>query len=301
MKKNRILVTGSSGFIGKNLTEYFSHTYHLFTPTHKELDLLDSQRVYRFIADNKIEYIIHAANVGGKRFDDHQGDIVGINLRMFFNIVRAQDLVKKIIYFGSGAEFDKSRPIKNVTEEDLGKRIPTDDYGFYKYVCSRYVNDLSDRKIVCLRLFGVYGKYEDYLWRFISNAIVKNLLLLPIDINKNVYFDYLYVNDLMKITDYFISHETKYNIYNAVSGTKIDLITFASKINALSSFKSKIIIRNQGLNMEYTASNARLTKEIKGFKFTSINEGISDLFAWYRKNINLIDRGKIVSQQIDIS
>lgn len=300
MNKKRILITGGSGFVGKNLKEYFSDKYQLFVPTHKQLDLLDTEKVDRYISHNQIDYIIHAANIGGKRTDSSHEDIIGANLRMFFNIVRQQNLVKKIIYFGSGAEFDKSGPINKATEEDLGERIPKDDYGFYKFVCARYVDNLSDGKIVCVRLFGVYGKYEDYFVRFISNAIVKNILLLSIDINQNVYFDYLYIKDLMKTVDYFMNHKTKYNIYNAVSGTKIDLITIASKINSLSPYKSKVIIRNKGFNKEYTASNARLRREIEGFRFTTIDDGIKDLSNWYRKNIKLIDREKIISQQSDI-
>ncbi len=294
--KNNILITGGSGYIGKNLAEYFSTKYHLFIPTHRELDILETDKISWFVADNHIDYIIHAANVGGKRSKKNLSNVIGLNLKMFVNIIKQQSLVKRIIYFGSGAEFDKTRPIKNVKEEDLGKRIPINDYGFYKYVCSRLVENLTSKKIINLRLFGVYGKHEDYLIRFISNAIVKNLLLLPIDINQNVYFDYLYINDLVRITDYFIRHDSKYNIYNVASGLKIDLITIAAKINAISSHQSKIIIRKQGLNKEYTASNIRLTKEIAGFKFTSIEEGISDLYQWYRKRLDLIDRKKIISQ-----
>ena len=71
------------------------------------------------------------------------------------------------------------------------------DYGFSKYLISQYI-EKSDN-CVCLRLFGVFGKYEDYEYKFISNAIVKNLLQMPIRIRQNVYFDWLYINDLMKI------------------------------------------------------------------------------------------------------
>jgi hypothetical protein len=54
------------------------------------------------------------------------------------------------------------------------------------WVTSKYI-EKSD-SIVQIRIFGTYGEYENYRFKFITNAIVKNLLNLPIIINKNVYF-----------------------------------------------------------------------------------------------------------------
>ena len=295
MKKN-ILITGGSGFIGQNFKEHFPSKYTIYSPTHLDIELTEEKQVEGFFKKNKIDAVIHCANIGGTRNTTQLNDIVPINLRMFLNLLRCKRYYKKLIFLGSGAEYNKNQPLVKVKETDFDKSVPVDDYGFYKYVCSRFIE--REKNIVNLRLFGLYGKHEDYLLRFISNAIVKNLLLLPIDINQNVYFDYLYINDLIRIIDYFINHETKYNIYNVSSGLKIDLITIARKINAISPFQSKFIIRKQGLNNEYTASNTRLTREMKDFKFTSIEEGISDLYKWYGKRLDLIDRKKIISQMV---
>lgn len=295
MKKN-ILITGGSGFIGQNFKERFSSKYSIYSPTHQDLELTEEKQVEGFFKKNKIDAVIHCANIGGTRNTIQLSDIVSVNLRMFLNLLKSKRYYKKMIFLGSGAEYDKRQALVKVKETDFDISVPVDDYGFYKYVCSRLIE--REKNIVNLRLFGIYGKYEDYSLRFISNAIVKNLLLIPIDINQNVFFDYLYINDLIRIIDYFINHETKFNFYNVSSGIKIDLITLARKINAISPYRSKIIIRRKGLNKEYTASNTRLTKEIKGFKFTSIEEGISDLYKWYRKRLDLIDRKKIISQMV---
>ncbi len=295
MKKN-ILITGGSGFIGQNFKEHLFSKYTIYSPIHRDLELTDEKKVEGFFKKNKIDVVIHCANVGGTRNTIQLDDIVSINLRIFLNLLRCKRYYKKMIFLGSGAEYGKDQALVKVKESNFDKSVPVDDYGFYKYVCSRLIE--REKNIVNLRLFGIYGKYEDYLLRFISNAIVKNLLSIPIDINQNVFFDYLYINDLIRIIDYFINHETKYNFYNVSSGIKIDLITLARKINAISPYQSKVIIRKQGLNKEYTASNVRLTKEIKDFKFTSIEEGISDLYKWYGKRLDLVDRKKIISQSV---
>ena len=44
------------------------------------------------------------------------------------------------------------------------------------------------------------------------------------------------------------------------------------------SFKSEIIIKNEGLNKEYTANNSRLLSQIGQFKFTSYSNGINKLY-----------------------
>ncbi len=285
----RILITGGGGFVGKNLTEnILKKKYALLAPTSKELNLLDEAAVTDYILQNKIEIIIHGANIGGGRNTIGMVDTIHTNLRMFFNVVRNTRLVKKIIHFGSGAEYDKSRPLQSISETEFDKHVPQDDYGFYKYVCSKYIEQDTTNKLVCLRLFGIYGKYENYLFKFISNAIVKNLLRLPITIMQNVYFDYMYISDLAPIISFFIEHTPKYNHYNIATGKKIDLITLAGIINSIGSFKSEIFVRNPGLQNEYSANNKRLLQEVP-VEFTSHEKAIENLYAWYKKNLHKFD------------
>lgn len=291
LKGKKIFISGASGFIGRNLKEYLQKKYTIFAPTHKELELLDQDKVRNYILKNKIDLILHCAIVGGGKEDLGMRNIVDSNLKLFFNIVRNAEFVDKIIHFGSGLEYDKNRPLKSIKEEDFDNKIPSDAYGFYKYVCAKYSE--NSKNIYDLVLFGIYGKYENYAYRFISNAIVKNLLKMPIIINQNVYFDYLYIDDLVKIVEFFTAHKPKYKIYNAASGKKTDLISIAKLINSVSNFKSKIIVLNKRLSNEYTASNKRLLKELKGFKFTLHKTAIKEMYNWYKNRMYLIDIKKI--------
>ena len=289
----KILITGSNGFLGKNLSEHFSAKHELFLPSHSELDLLNSESVREYIYTNEIDQIIHCANFGGNRDSAEAKNVVEGNLRMFFNIVRNQDSVERILYFGSGAEYGKHRNLKKVSEQQFDEVVPKDDYGFYKYVCNKYVQ--KSKNIFNLRLFGVFGKYENYEMRFISNAIVKNLLGMDITLNQNVVFDYLYVSDLMKITEYFLTASSlKFSTYNITPDTSIDLATISEIINNLSQHKSRIKILNPGMNFEYTASNSRLKNEIKDLNFTPYEKSISELYSYYKGILPKIDKDKIL-------
>lgn len=291
MTKKNIFITGGSGFIGKNLNEYLAGSYNLFSPSHKELDLLDESSVVNFVKKNNIHIIINCANIGGGRDTTHVKDVVHTNLRMFFNIMKCSDIVKKVIHFGSGAEYDKSKPIIDVREEDSKKSIPKDDYGFYKYVCSRFIE--KSKNIICLRLFGVYGKHENYLFKFISNAIVKNLLHMPIFIKQNTIFDYLYIDDLMYMIKYFIEHEGPEHIYNATRGEKIDLKTIAEMINSVSDYTSEVTVLNPGFNNEYSSNNDKIVKVIKDIQFTPHKQAIRKLYLWYKEHIKEIDQNEV--------
>ena len=45
------------------------------------------------------------------------------DLRMFLNLEKNKDKFGKMFYFGSGAEYDKTKPIVQVKETDIGKSI----------------------------------------------------------------------------------------------------------------------------------------------------------------------------------
>jgi len=288
MEVKNILIAGGSGFIGRNILKSLGKKYEFLAPPHRELDLADTHSVSNYISDHKIDVIINCAAYGiyGAKIQD----IVSRNLRIFFNIAQNLGKIEKIIHLGSGAEYDRSRSIVKIKEKDFDQRIPEDDYGFYKYVCSKYI-EKSDN-IVSLRLFSVYGKY-DADFKFIPNTIIRNLLKQDIIIDQNVTFNHLFIEDLMPILNYFILNKPKFKSYNIIPDQSIDLITICKTINEISDYKSKIVVLNKGLNNEYTGDNSRLRSEISNLKFTNYKQGIGKLFKYYKENLDKMDKGVI--------
>jgi len=274
-----IFLTGGNGFVGRNIYEQLKNRYRILVPLRKELDLLDEKQVNTYFNKNKIDVVIHCALVGGSRIEEHVTSSLLDNLRIFFNLLNNKQRFSKMIHLGSGAEYDKSKPIIKIKEDDFGKTIPKDEYGLFKFLCSKFIE--KEKNIVCLRVFGLFGKYEDYRYRFISNAIMNNLKGLPITLNQNVFFDYVYIDDFIKIIDFFITHKPKYKFYNIGTGKNIDILTIAKKINNIADKKSKIKVKNNGLNNEYSCNNKRLMNELKGFEFESFDKSLNKLYKWY--------------------
>ena len=267
-----ILLTGSGGFIGSHLKEYLQNKYNLFTPRSFELNLLDGLSVKKYIETNKINFIIHSASCGVRITPDATlEDVAKPNLEMFNHLADCVNSNCPMITFGSGAEYDKSHPLHKIKEEDFGKSIPKDPYGYSKYLISKEIEKREN--ILNLRIFGIYGQGEDAS-RVTSCIINDNLSHRPIKLNQNVVFDFIWIDDFCKIVEYFIENPSKEKFINVAPTESVQIVDLANIVNDFSDFKSEIIIKNEGLNKEYTGDNKRLLNEIKNFKFTSYEEGM---------------------------
>ena len=231
---SRIAILGARGFVGKNLVEHLTGKHTVFAITRNEIDLLDEIAVQEFLKEQKIEVVINCANQGGSRktgYDVQTASVIGNNLKMFFNIERCLTPDMKMINFGSGAQYNKARDLVKVKEETIGDVIPKDDYGYSKYVMSKYIQAKGAKNIYNPIIFGLYGQKEDYTFKFISNAILKNILNMPIVINQNVVFDYLYLGDFLRIIDAMIEKDFAYQEFNITPTESIDLVSIAKIIN----------------------------------------------------------------------
>ena len=289
----KILLTGANGFIGRNLREKLESSYDIEYPARSLLDLHDTEAVEDYLRKGCFDVVLHAANTNNfRRQNVSPYDSLDGNLRMFFNLERCRKLYGKMYCFGSGAEYDMQHYLPNMPETYFGQYIPKDAYGFSKYIISRSCE--HDENIYDLRLFGVFGKYEEWERRFISNAICRALKGMDITIQKNVYFDYLWVDDLGNIVKWFIENSPKHKHYNVCRGDKIDLYSLACLVKEVLGIGCDIIVKEPGWKPEYSGSNERLLYEMGGFCFKDIKEAVMELCEYYKDNLDLIDEYKLV-------
>lgn len=289
----RIFLTGSGGFIGRNLKERLSGRYELYSPSSKELNLLDEAQVDDCLMHGSFDAVIHAStwNATATSVKD-VSQVLRNNLRMFFNLARGTSHYGKMIYYGSGAEYDKSVPLVRVGESSFGVRVPHDDYGFSKYVMARHAE--RSRNIYNLRLFGVFGKYEDWRIRFISNACCKAIFDMPITMRQNVLFDYMHVDDVVSVTEWFLNHEPRESTYNVCTGAAVDLLTLAERVIAVSGKRPEIRVSRPGMGNEYSGDNSRLIGEIGEYAFRDLDGAIREMYRWYLERQDSIDRESLL-------
>lgn len=291
----KILLTGGTGFVGKNVKEYFEGKYDIYAPTSRELNCIDEQAVYKHLSEKHYDLVLHFA-VYGDGIDKSKDGTKSLeyNLRIFSNFAKNCNLFGKMIYTGSGAEYDKRYPIQMVKENDLQNHsIPVDQYGLMKYMINQIIEQSSN--IYNLRLFGIFGKYEYWKTKYISNLCCKSIKGIPLSLRKNCYFDYLWIDDFCRMLDSFIRLESpKYHVYNAVRGERIDLLSLAKLVNEIGAEEQKIIVCQEGYANEYTANNDRIMQELPDLEFTDIKSSIIKLYEWYNQHQDEIDNYSLI-------
>ena len=289
--KKTIMILGSNGFVGRNLKEWFSNDcrYQLLCPSHAELDLLNEASVKAFLQQYRPDVVINAAVCRNPLFfkTESPGSELEQDLRMFYILEKHHALYGKMLYFGSGAEFDKRFSIASVAEDAFTNEVPTTEYGLAKYVIGKSIE--ASTNIYNLRIFGLFGKYENWKTTFISGACCKALKDIPISIRQNVIFDYLFIDDFCRIVHWFVDNKPKYHTYHVASGRKIDLLTLANAVKTISGHDVPIIVCHPGMGNEYTADVKRLAAENMNFHITPLEESSQSLLAYYKGIIDRID------------
>lgn len=237
--KQRILITGANGFIGKSLIELLDKSkFEIISKNSKELDITNLDKLSDFFEENKnIDFVIHTATVGGRWNDPNTPRVFYENTKMFENLILFKNNYKLMIMFGSGAE--------------LIDPFPLNYYGLAK----KYVTEKIKKEnlpVINLRLWGCFGKYEK-IDRFIKANITRYKNKEPMIIHQDKYMDYFYINDLNKIVDDILKN---YNLtlkkeINLTYPDTYKLSQITAYINTLSEYRVEVKIEKPELAQSY--------------------------------------------------
>jgi GDP-L-fucose synthase len=198
----KILITGGNGNIAKIIAKNLSSEYDITLITRNDFDLLDELSVSNYLMDKEFDVLIHTAIKGGRRTKEETGQVVYENLIMFENLMKYNHKFKLIINFDSGAIYDRSTDIYCRKEEEL-KTIPTDYYGFSKYII--YKRSLLYTNVVNFRIFNIFHVNEEPD-RFIKACYLAKKNRTNVKIYQDKYFDFMYEDDFIKIIKYYINN-----------------------------------------------------------------------------------------------
>ena len=150
----KLVILGATGFIGKSLSEYFSSwdSFEVLTPTRRQLDLRSKDICQKYFAINRPDYVINCAVTVNS---------VEETLSSYFNVASCHENFGRMIYFGSGAEYNPSRYIPLMKEHYSTNSFPAEGYPFSKWVIGNEIERNILKNIINLRLFAVYGIYEN--------------------------------------------------------------------------------------------------------------------------------------------
>ncbi len=239
----KVLIIGGTGFFGYHLIKEAKKRNWKVTSISKKspkksrfhknvnykLANFENLRSLKKIITKDFDYVINAGGYGNhpdfgkagkKLFNSHFLGTVNLT-KIFLN-----KKIKKFVQIGSSAEYGKCKsPIR-----ENANCSPNTPYGQAKYVCSNYLQSLSNSSnfpATILRFFLVYGPRQD-LNRLIPQVIINSLKNKNFPITKgDQYCDFCYIDDAVKATFLtLLSKNTNGEIINIGSGkpTKVKKI-----------------------------------------------------------------------------
>lgn len=242
----KIFFTGHRGFLGKSCIPHLENFHEVFT---SEIDLTNDHDLEKFILKNKIDFIIHAAVRAGRRNEPDTASNLYDNLLMFENLARFEI---PMINFCSGAAYDRRFPIENVTEDELGKTIPVDNYGLSKFIISKRI--LTIDHVWNLRFFNCFGK-EETKDRFTAVNIRNYKNKKSMILHKNMHMDFFYIEDFIRVLDFYINSIFSISVpkdLNLVYQQKYSFVELAELINTLSTHQVDIELHDDSYYNSYT-------------------------------------------------
>jgi nucleoside-diphosphate-sugar epimerase len=311
LKGRKILITGSTGFIGANIVRRFikiGAEVHILSRTTSNkwrikdilkdineycVDLLDYEKLEAIILDIEPEIIFHTVVYGGYPFQKDIKKIIGSNFIGTINLVNACKKVdfELLVNTGSSSEYGiKSKPMD---EEDISE--PVNDYGVSKAAATLYCQAVSRREkrpIVTLRLFSPYGYYEEQT-RLIPSVVVSCLRGRNPEISSpNSVRDFIFIEDV--IDAYIRVIETSDiggEIFNIGYGEQHSVGEVVNKIDELTGNNVRpvwVSVPKRANEPDVWQADVTKAKDIlKWEPKYSLEEGLAKTIKWFRENMIL--------------
>ncbi len=305
----KILLTGSTGMVGRNILEHpFAKTHAFITPNSKELDLRDFDATKKFINSVKPDLIIHAAGlVGGIQANISRPiDFMVDNLDMGRNIIMAakENNVKNFLNIASSCMYPKNG--KNPLHEDAilsGLLEPTNEgYALAKIVAtklceyiSKSIPELNYKTIIPCNLYGRHDKFSPEashmlpaVIRKIHEAMENNLDEVVIWGDGKARREFMYAGDLADFIGFWIEHlnETPQNL-NVGIGTDFTIEEYYKVVAKVIGYKGGFAYDlSKPAGMKQKLVDDCKIRELGWRPMTSLEEGITKTYDFFKSEYN---------------
>ena len=187
--KKKILITGSSGFIGKILSKYLMNKYDVFLldklkqnkKKYYTIDLNNKVELEKFFKNKKIDVIIHLAS---ETFDKPQTIVYNDNINGSQNLINLAKKykIKQIIFASTISIYEKNY---SYLIKETEKPYVKNKYGLSKIFVEERLKNLKNINVTIFRLPIVIGQSRSHRMGILFELIRQNLPIFLIDNGKN--------------------------------------------------------------------------------------------------------------------
>jgi nucleoside-diphosphate-sugar epimerase len=250
----RVIITGGTGFVGANLARrllYEGHEVHLLLrPNHTawriqavqadvhlhEVRLENPDDARQVVKSIQPEWIFHLAAHGAYSWQTDFPQMVQTNFMSTVNLVEAclKTGFEVFVNTGSSSEYG----FKDHAPSESEAPEPNSYYAVTKASATLYCGHIArshNIRIPTLRLYSVYGPYEEPS-RLMPTLIVHGLKgRLPPLVSPHIARDYIYVDDvldayLLAVGDKWDAPDAIYNVGTGVQTTIEEIVKIAQRV-----------------------------------------------------------------------
>lgn len=306
----RILITGGSGFLGRNLIAALAERFGAATlvyPSQAEYDLRELNSWDEMLESTRPDVVVNfAAKVGGiwanqKKPADLFYDNLLITGHCFASCSRAK-VDRLIVPFG-GCSYpnDASNPISESALWDGFPNAISAPYSVAKKLAVVAAEafarqyDLRTQLVIPGNVYGPHDNFSETDGHVIPALISKMYHAKARGLDRVALFgsgrairDFVYVRDVVEIIAEIIMTDADYDVFNISSGVGISIQDLARTI-------AKIVGFNGALDFDSTKPDGQLEKvfdvsRMKACGFscqTSLEAGLESTYSWFLQTLEL--------------
>ncbi len=259
-KNSKIYLAGHTGLVGSSVLRVLKKKgfKKIIIKKRKELDLINQNKVFKFLKKTKPDaVIICAAKVGGiKANNKFKSEFIYENLSIQNNIIKSAHIigVNNLIFLGSSCIYPKfsKQPIK---EEYLltSELEPTNQYYALAKIagvklCESF-NVQYKRNYISLMPSNLFGPNDNYNLEnsHFLPAVIKKIYLAKQNQKSLIFWgtgkakrELTYVDDVAEACVFFLKKKTKHTLINIGSGQEKTIKEYINLICKKLGYKEKI-------------------------------------------------------------
>lgn len=308
-KSSKIYIAGHKGMVGSSIKRrlQINGFKNLVYKTSQELDLRNQKKVNDFISNERPELIINSAAIVGGIYANQKKPYKFLmdNMQIQNNLIHSavKNKIKNFMFLGSSCIYPRNslQPIKEnyLLTDELEETNQW--YAIAKISGVKLIESIRKEfgynyiSFMPTNLYGPNDNFDPLLSHVLPGMIykfhkakIKNLKNVELWGDGSPLREFLYVDDLSDAIIFSLTKKLNYALYNVGSNEELSIRELSKIISEKVGFKGEIIWNKNFPNgtPRKRLDSSRLLN-IGWSPKVSLNEGITLLYSWYKKNVTL--------------